>query len=60
MASTHLLYFTDDIDLESFGKKKKKKKKEALNLEELDEALPKEVRMRISVPSRCELIEATL
>merc|ERR1712117_914367 len=32
----------DDIDLESFGKKKKKKKKEALNLEELDEALPKE------------------
>merc|ERR1739836_312012 len=30
----------DDIDLESFGKKKKKK--EALNLEELDEALPKE------------------
>ena len=45
MASTHLLSFTDDIDLESFGKKKKKKKKEALNLEELDEALPKEVCM---------------
>merc|ERR1712037_659316 len=32
----------DDIDLESFGKKKKKKKKEALNMEELDDALPKE------------------
>ena len=45
MASTHLLSFIDDIDLESFGKKKKKKKKEALNLEELDEALPKEVCM---------------
>ena len=37
------LVAADDIDLESFGKKKKKKKKEALNLEELDEALPKEV-----------------
>jgi len=32
----------DDIDLESFGKKKKKKKKEALNLEDLDDALPEE------------------
>ena len=37
--------FSDDIDLESFGKKKKKKKKEALNLEELEGALPDEVKI---------------
>ncbi|XP_075163524.1 eukaryotic translation initiation factor 2 subunit beta [Haematobia irritans] len=31
----------DDLDLESFGKKKKKKKKNALNLDDLESALPK-------------------
>ena len=36
--------FPEDIDLESFGKKKKKKKtKEALNLEDLEGALPEDV-----------------
>ncbi len=30
----------DDIDLESFGKKKKKKKKDALNMDDLEDALP--------------------
>merc|ERR1711976_562274 len=32
----------DDIDLESFGKKKKKKKKPALNMKDLEEALPED------------------
>lgn len=30
----------DDLDLESFGKKKRKKKKTGFNLEDLDAALP--------------------
>jgi hypothetical protein len=35
------IILSEDIDLESFGKKKKKpKKKDALNLEDLDTALP--------------------
>ena len=33
-------YFSDDIDLESFGKKKKKGKKKPLGMEELEDALP--------------------
>ena len=32
--------FAEDIDLENFGKKKKKKKKEALDLDDLGDALP--------------------
>merc|ERR1712213_239251 len=30
----------EDLDLESFGEKKKKKKKPALNMKDLEEALP--------------------
>lgn len=40
------LHPLEDIDLESFGKKKKKKKKEPLNMDDIDEALPdKDVRI---------------
>ena len=35
----------DDIDLESFGKKKKKKKP-ALNMDELEDALPDDTEVR--------------
>jgi len=39
--SWFLSFEVDDLDLESFGKKKKKKKKE-INLEELEDALPED------------------
>ena len=40
--------FSDDIDLESFGKKKKKKKtRDAMDMEDLEEALPDEDGVRI-------------
>lgn len=42
--------FDDNLDLESFGKKKKKKKK-PFNLEEIENALPKENIERVNEPS---------
>ncbi|KAL9904983.1 eukaryotic translation initiation factor 2 subunit 2 [Glossina fuscipes] len=42
--------FDDNLDLENFGKKKKKKKK-PFNLEEIDNALPKENIERVSEPA---------
>ena len=42
------IIFLDDIDLESFGKKKKKKKtRDAMDMEDLEEALPDEDGVRI-------------
>uniref|UniRef100_A0A1A9UTQ6 Eukaryotic translation initiation factor 2 subunit 2 n=1 Tax=Glossina austeni TaxID=7395 RepID=A0A1A9UTQ6_GLOAU len=42
--------FDDNLDLENFGKKKKKKKK-PFNLEEIENALPKENIERVNEPS---------
>ena len=43
-----MIIFSDDIDLESFGKKKKKKKtRDAMDMEDLEEALPDEDGVRI-------------
>lgn len=39
MSNYGVIFVTDDIDLETFGKKKKKKK-QPLNLDELEDALP--------------------
>ena len=44
-----MIIFSDDIDLESFGKKKKKKKtRDAMDMEDLEEALPDEDGVRIT------------
>ena len=40
-----MIIFSDDIDLESFGKKKKKKK--TFDMDDLEEALPDEDGVRI-------------
>ena len=43
-----MIILLDDIDLESFGKKKKKKKtRDAMDMEDLEEALPDEDGVRI-------------
>ena len=51
-----LIIFSDDIDLESFGKKKKKKK--TFDMDDLEEALPDEdgVRIKFYVLSKAKLI----
>ena len=45
---TRYFYFSDDLDLESFGKKKKKGKKKPLGMEELEDALPNDDEVSIS------------
>ena len=51
-----MIIFSDDIDLESFGKKKKKKK--TFDMDDLEEALPDEdgVRIKFYVLSKAKLI----
>ena len=51
-----LIIFSDDIDLESFGKKKKKKK--TFDMDDLEEALPDEdgVRIKFYVLFKAKLI----
>ena len=49
--------FADDLDLESFGKKKKKKK--TINMKELEEALPDD-KADVSLPNFVSKVTSSL